>query len=294
MAIQTKTIINLVQLLGAREASNVVHLAKKQEHLEAHWRRIMKQRTEEITRELIANAAKTGRFQSQLVDFEDIVMRHSFEVMKSGIRSTRTATPIRNEYLAAPPPSRIPKSLKELQKLWDQWRTKKKLPPRQKKIAEKLKKNYLSKVESTWKKQNAAFLDGATTSKTEAVQAMAEAADVSYSYAKMTVDTETTYYYNKVRRDIYDQSDDITHYLFIAVRDHATTPWCKTRHGLVYKKGDPLLDKETPPIHWNCRSEILPLSPHNPNHAKIIQLASRQRRNNKCAPLPPGWTGRTA
>lgn len=168
------------------------------------------------------------------------------------------------------------------------------MPARQKEIAEKIKKAYIKKVQSVWVKYGEEFRSGITAETTEAVRQIKEGADVVYSRAKMIVETETTYYYNKSRRTVYDESPDVTHYLFVSVRDHATTKWCKTRHGLVYKKGDPLLDKETPPIHWNCRSEILPLTWHNPAHRKLIEDLSRRRRNNTCEPLPPGWTTRAA
>lgn len=41
--------------------------------------------------------------------------------------------------------------------------------------------------------------------------------------------------------------------------------------------------------HYNCRSELLPLSPFNPNHKKLIENKSRRRENRRPAPLLPGW-----
>jgi uncharacterized protein with gpF-like domain len=105
----------------------------------------------------------------------------------------------------------------------------------------------------------------------------------------MIVATETTRYYNDVRHEIYSQSEDINHFLFMSIRDFRTTEWCKTRNGLVYKKEDPLYLREKPPCHWNCRSEMVPLTDVNPRHEKMINDPSIARRNNKCKPLPPGW-----
>lgn len=294
MSINIGAIYNLEKLLGSREASNVVQLAKKQERLEAIWRREMKEEIDRTTRKIISNASETGRLKLSEVNFDEIVMRHSYEVMKSGIKSTEAPPTLRGVKLAAPPPAKIPRSLKALRILWDRWRATGMMPPRQKAISNKIRKAYCAKVQSVWVKYGDEFRSGSTASITEVVRKMEEGADVAYSRAKMIVETETTYYYNKARRDIYDESPDVTHYLFVAIRDHATTKWCKSRQGLVYKKGSKILDKETPPIHWYCRSEILPLTWHNPNHRKLIEDLKRARMNNHCEPLPPGWTSRAA
>ena len=292
MSIRIKAIYQLQKILGAREATDIINLSKQQESLEAKWQRKMKEEIQKITTELMKNAKTTGKLKFSEVDFSEIVMAHSFEVLKSGINSAQKRPQVRAERLAGPPKSQIPRSMKALRIMWDKWRTIGKMPPRQKSIAEKLKKAYLKKVQSVWVKYGDEFRSGITESATRAVEKIQEGADVIYSRAKMIVETETTYYYNRARRDIYDESPDVTHYLFVAIRDHATTKWCKTRNGLVYAKGDPLLETETPPIHWNCRSEILPLTAHNPNHRKLIEDPSRKRRNHKCFPLPKGWTGR--
>lgn len=293
MSIRLGAIPFLQQLFGSREAAHIVQLAKKQETLEAKWRRKMKKEIERITEDLLKNARVTGRLNFSEVDFRQIVMEHSLAVMEAGIRSAQSPPSLRGTKLG-PPPASIPKSLKGLRKMWDQWKTRGKMPPRQKKIAEKLHKAYTQKVQSVWVKYGEEFRTGKTASVAAAVEQIQKGADVSFSRAKMIVDTETTYYYNKARREVYDESPDVTHYLFVAIRDHATTKWCKTRTGLVYKKGSAILEKETPPIHWNCRSEILPLTKHNPVHLKLIADLSKRRENNTCFPLPPGWTARSA
>lgn len=291
MSIRIKVINDLQHKLGANEAAHVLHLAKRQERLEALWRRKMKQFIEDLTKQILKEAASTDRLNLSEVDFREIVMKHSYEVMLEGINSTKRMNPITPRTLLAGE-IKIPKALRNLRIMWDQWRKKKVIPPRQKIIAEKLRKAYLNKVQSVWIKYGEEFRSGKTSSVKEAVERIEQGADVVYSRAKMIVETETTHYYNKARRDVYDQSPDVSHYLFVAIRDHATTKWCKTRHGLVYRKGERVTDDETPPCHWNCRSEILPLTPQNPTHAKLIRDESKQRKNNQPEPLPKGWTGR--
>jgi SPP1 gp7 family putative phage head morphogenesis protein len=247
MSTNITAIHDLVSLLGARAASDAVHLAKAQDKVEAKWRRRMELEIKRVTEELLDNASKTGRMNFSEVDFRSIVMEQSFDVQQIAIRSTKVRPTVRAERLAGPPKTAIPKSLRALREQWDLWRRKGKMPPRQRQIAEKLKKAYIEKVQSVWRKYSEEFRSGQTASQTEAVRNIYEGASVAYSRAKMIVETETTYYYNKARRDIFDESPDVTHYMFVALRDQATTDWCKTRQGLIYKKGDPLLDKETPP-----------------------------------------------
>lgn len=247
MTLTLNTITNLTELLGAREASDVIQLARWVDRIEKKWVSVAHKYTDKMTIELLTNARATGRIKESLVDFGPLLMTHAHAVMKDGILSTFRRTPVRVERLAAPPKGEIPKSLKELRKWWDKYRKGDKIAPRQREMADKIKATYLKAIHEAWLKHSEDFLSGDAAGNTEAIAAIMEKAQIGFSRAKMTVETETTYYFNKARREIYDQSDDVTHYLFMAIRDHRTTKWCKTRHGLVYAKGDPLLDKETPP-----------------------------------------------
>lgn len=292
MAVNFKAIVQIKQTLGAKEAAEILRLSKKADKLEAIWRAKFKTEISKITKQVVERAEQTGRLTLSKVDFREIVLRHSLAIMEEGYKSTKQATPIRMATRQGPPKDLIPKKLKDLRIMWDRWRKKKELPPRQKIIAERLKQAYVKKLQSVWKRAAADTLEGKSMDKNKAIAAIINGADVVVSRAKMIVETETTHYYNAARRTIYDESPDVEFYLFVAIRDHATTKWCKTRHHLVYKKGDPILNTETPPIHWNCRSELLPMTPLNPNHLKIIRDKKKQRRNNRCEPLPKDWTGR--
>lgn len=291
MSSNIATIKNLVKLLGAREVAEVVRLSKRQEALERQWVKVVEGALRKTLDKVLANADKTGRLAVADVTFDRVVMEHSLAVMREGIDSTKVRTPVRAEKLAAPPKAAVPRSLKALRELWDKYRQTGHVPPRQRAIAKRVREAFLKQLQEAWREYSEDYLSGNTASKTEAEAAIRRRLDVAGSRAKMIVETETTYYFNKARRQIYDESDDVTHYLFVAIRDHATTKWCKTRNGLVYAKSDPLLDDETPPIHWNCRSELLPLLRHNPSHLRLIKDESRQRRKHRCEPLPKEWTG---
>jgi SPP1 gp7 family putative phage head morphogenesis protein len=286
-------LLKLQSLIGTRETMDLVELSKKSAKLERHWVALAKAEITETTDRILTHARKTGRLSVSDVDFSDLFMQHSYSVMREGLESTKRRTPARVERLAAPPKGSIPRSLKTLREWWDKYRKTKRPGKRQKDMAERLKKAYVDALQKAWKENSDDFLSGETARNTEAVAAIMRRAAVTQSRASMIVETETTHYWNRARREIYDASDDVTHYLFVAIRDHATTKWCKSRQGLVYAKGDPILDKETPPIHWHCRSELLPLTPQNAAHLALIQEKRRARRSNSPEPLPSGWTGRS-
>jgi SPP1 gp7 family putative phage head morphogenesis protein len=297
-AIQSKSDIKktLSQAYGSALASRVMLSADDMQAIESKWRSIWRDELEDLSFWLIDKALRTGQLDVAAVDFQDLAMEHSLDVMARSLEDSSLFIPDvldedRRRLAKGTPPPRamVPTNFAELRALWDKFRKKRYIPPRQRSIAERIKKAYLYKVQSAWAKYGEGFRSGETAVRNEAVNAVMKQAMVSYSRAKMIVETETTYYYNKVRRSVFDQSPDVTHYLFMAIRDHRTTEWCKTRHGLVYSKKDPLLKSEQPPIHWNCRSEILPLTELNPTHKAMIDDPSRSRRNHKCKPLPSDW-----
>ena len=183
---------------------------------------------------------------------------------------------------------RIPRKYSELMIWWDMVR-KRKAPVKIQRQAKQIKEKYLDKCQQVYKKYSAAFRSGEVYNQKQVMADVKRVGETTLSRAKVIVTTETTNYYNNIRRNYYDQSDVVTHYLFVAIRDHRTTEWCKDRNGLVYAKDDPITDRETPGIHFNCRSEMLPLSPFNPVHKRLIDNKSLARRNNSPKPLMKGW-----
>lgn len=251
----------------------------------------------------IVEALATGQSMPTDFDFTELLMAHYFDVSAEGIKIAEKDPHItrakEKNRLAGKRRSRF-KSIKELFEQWEKWRNSGKVPKRQKAHAEQIKKKFTSKLAEVWKKHSEDFRAGKAMTLEKARAEIKKALDVTESRAAMIVRTETTNYYNKAKTDIYDASPDITHYLFLAIRDKATTAWCtdetrngkRGRSGLVYAKDDPLKAKETPACHWNCRSEMLPLTPLNPRHQKLIEDDKIKRRNNTCTPLPKGWVSK--
>lgn len=227
-------------------------------------------------------------------NFEKIFIEHYFQTQIESLALAEKESELDQKIKLA----RAPRSIAEVMALYDKWRKGLFKPKAPLKYAADMKKRYIDAVQKTWKKYSEDFRNGGVQTQEEIKKKVREAAETTVPRAQTIVRTETTRYYNKARREYYDQGDEVTHYLFLAVRDKATTPWCsplkqngkRGRSGLVYAKDDPLLDKETPPVHWNCRSELLPLNRFNPTHRRLIADESIARRNNACAPLPPGWS----
>jgi SPP1 gp7 family putative phage head morphogenesis protein len=231
--------------------------------------------------------------------FERFVFANYIQTVVNAVDSTeREAEIILSSKLTKRPPKAIlPGSLARIRELYDLYRKTGRLPKRIKDAAKRIKDQYLRKTQSAWRKYSYEYREGDVATQERVIQKIKDAANTAQARAKTIVRTETTNYYNQTRREIYDRSDAVTHYLFLAIRDQATTKWCtdrtvdgkRGRHGLVYRKDDPLTEKETPACHWNCRSEMVPLIPLNPRHKILIEDDKIQRRNNTCAPLPKGW-----
>lgn len=270
--------------------------AKEAQKLENKWDRKIKEDLEATTDYVLDYLAEYGEMPN--VDFEKILIEHSFAVSMEAIRIAEAGEfELKPEARLSLPKAKIPKTLSDLMELYDRWKHGLYKPKRPKAIAERIKKAYVKKCQDVWKRYSEDFRNGDEYTQELVKKKIREAAKTTTSRAQTIVRTETTNYYNDSRKKYYDQSDEVTHYLFLAIRDDATTAWCtpnyvkgkRGRHGLVYVKGDPLLEKEKPACHWNCRSELLPLTPMNPAHLKLIKNASIQRRNVTCTPLPPNW-----
>lgn len=282
MPINKGAIVQAAKLLGLKEAHHLYKLATKQEKLESKWRRAVKEFFQDLNAKTVSDLVNRGEITHIGDEFELFFMEHMSDVVRESANSLRDRTVIKKL-------ARGPYSLKGLQRAWDVFRKTGKLPKDLQRPVDKLKNLYVKKCQDVWRKEASTYVKGKDYNLEKVEQAMFDATKSPYSRAKMIVETETTRYYNETRREYFDRADDITHYLFMSIRDHRTTKWCKTRHGLVYEKSEPVTDKETPPCHWNCRSEMVPLTRANPKHQAIIKDKRRDRRTHKPEPLPKGW-----
>jgi SPP1 gp7 family putative phage head morphogenesis protein len=68
--------------------------------------------------------------------------------------------------------------------------------------------------------------------------------------------TKTTEVMNKGRLEFFDKSGVVDGYQFSAILDDRTTPICAGLHGKKFKAGD----QPVPPLHFNCRSLLIPIT----------------------------------
>lgn len=285
-----------VKLLGQDHARLLCRMAEQQDKIESQW--IAKANT--LDRKIMESVIKSIR-EKYKPDLDDKIIieflfAHYRAVTDRAIESAEAETSV-IEKKARLAKIRVPRSVAEIRKAYDKWRRTGVVPKSFKQAGKKVKEEYLKKIQKVWRKYSEDFRVGDEATQEYVLRQVKEAAHVASSRAKTIVRTETTNYYNETRREIYDQSDAVSHYLFLAIRDQRTTKWCsdrvingkRGRHGLVYIKGDSITDVETPACHWNCRSEMVPLTRFNPRHRKLIEDYSMYRNNHLCHPLPEGW-----
>ncbi len=286
----------LLARLGADDVADLKHSAKVAQAVERKSMRAFEKLFAEYNKKTVlrfGHLLNREMPELEFVDQREIelqILTNHFEAMKAGILSAKTKKTEQIK-LARFPSLPIPRKYSELMKWWDMTR-KKKAPKYIQMQAAEIKEKYLNKCQQVYKKYSVEFRSGIAYNQNDVVKSVQKAGETSINRAKVIVTTETTRYYNKARKEIYDESDVVTHYLYVAIRDYRTTQWCKDRNGLVYAKDDPLTQKEFPPTHYNCRSEMLPLTPFNPVHKKLIDNKKLARRNNRPEPLLKGWNER--
>lgn len=285
-----------LQFLATADIVRLKNSSKVAQGLEDRWQRKVAQYLEQVTQRAVIALEQTGHFQGP--DLESLFIEHYFDVSIAAMRFAESERELETKVshrLASLP--RKPGSLEDLMRLYDLWRRKKYTPKEQVLQANRVKKDYLKKVSSVWEKHSESFRKGDAFTQQDVIAEVQKEAGTVTSRAQTIVRTETTNYYNTARKALYDQDEDVTHYLLVAVRDAGTSPWCtpltingfRGRSGLVYAKADPLCAEECPACHPGCRSEFLPLNRLNPAHLRYIQDEKLQRRNHKCFPLLKGW-----
>jgi len=189
---------------------------------------------------------KPFKVEDHLDRIEELLIEHMFVTMADAFEDVKKKPEHR---LAEAPKPKVPKTLKEVMRSWDLWRKKKSAAPitkRQRELFNRIKTEYKAKLQEFYIGNRDAIQAG-TIKRTEIAEKVKEVTKAPVARVQTIIRTETTTYDNQVRRQFYDSNDAIVGYLFLAIRDHATTPWCRSRHGKVFLKGTRLLDINTPP-----------------------------------------------
>lgn len=317
MGLNSHTLAHLSKHLAAEDVRRIEDNARIAEALERRWLDRADRLFGEINRRVLDALEQSGELPSSWAWLEQelgaFLLEHELVTTET---AARTITPA--EYARLQRPMTWPTKMDRIRELWDRWRRTGSLPGRTKKQAAAVKVLYIRRVQAMWQNYGRQFIQGrprivdkdgrdinrVNRDRTDkrgnvwnpdafdrdgAARAIELEAKVSRARARTIVETETTRYYNDTRKTFYSAVESVIGFLFVAVRDHATTKWCRSRNGVVFIKGTDLLHKNTPPCHYNCRSELLPLSRLNPAHRKLLEDASRRAENNNLAPLLPHW-----
>ncbi len=285
----------IIKLIGYQSWYSLKQASKVAQSLEdshqAQWLRIFKEYDDKFFEAFAAGKPMPS------IDFGWLLTVQKYKTIKDALELAEKQGEFKQNpraKLAKLPSGKIPRNLRDLAKWWDSVRKKRVVGKRERALADEIKKKYLEKVQSVWQKTADAFMQGEKKNQIDAKMYFKKELQDTQARANTVVNTETTRYYNAARVAYYNESDDVTHYLFLAIRDKRTTKWCAPyqrggRHGLVYRKGTRFFENEMCPCHWNCRSEMTPLTQLNPVHLKLINDESRWRENNNPFPLPKGW-----
>lgn len=116
------------------------------------------------------------------------------------------------------------------------------------------------------KKMGSVVLEGIKngTSSNQIISTLKEMApDLSERWLETVVRTKITDVYNRGARMFYENdpiaSKAVVAYQFSAVLDDRTTDVCESLDKNIYEIGD-YMDSVTPPLHFNCRSTIIPIT----------------------------------
>lgn len=309
MALNQVQLAHLRSVLDERDVRRIEDNARAAETIERRWKFKLHALFKQLTERTVAMIETfEGEVPSRqwfdlgnhvFKEVADLFLQHELDTT---FIAARTGSP---DFVRATSAPKWPSDTARIRALWDRWRHTGKLPGRTAKQAAAVKVLYIRRIQTLWQKRGKEFITGSPPTlgfdekgaywnpdafDRESVKDAIEAeALVSRARASTIVETETTRYYNTTRLNIYNTMDNVIGYYFVCVRDHATTPWCLSRRHAVFMKGSALLGHNTPPCHWNCRSELLPLSKNNPAHRRLLDDMKLRAENRRFVPLPPGW-----
>lgn len=184
-------------------------------------------------------------------------------------------------------PIGLPRTLRQLEKVFRDRRYWPKIMKRSKAVTEGLRTQYLRKLRRKFRDLMPRIMDGDVTPE-EAKKAMKTVWEASKGRVQTIFLTETTTYFAKTQTAFFKGDDQIIGFLFDSALKDTTTDICRSRHGLVYRPGTKLLDENTPSCHYNCHSDLIPLA-DTPFNRRLLADPRRDPEKRKVVPLPPGW-----
>jgi SPP1 gp7 family putative phage head morphogenesis protein len=237
---------------------------------------------------VIDMAATTGKFHEPDLSAMFTVGESFYkDVLHHAINDSENERKVQKgkKNLAAP---RLPTSLKGLEFVFRDKRFWPRILKRNKLLVENLRKAYLKKLRRKFTELMPRILDN-EINVNDAKKQMMQAWDASKSRVTTIFRTETTNYFAKTQVKYFEGDHAIIGFLFDSVRDKSRTKICTARHGLIFRPGTQLLTKNTPALHWNCRSHLIALA-NTPYNRRLLEDKNRDPSGKSLPPPPPGWT----
>ena len=276
---------------------------KKKDKLITKFVKLMMAKMEAVIDEVIDNGIRTGQFLKPTLndlyavteDFYRELLMEAFYSAQAEYKAILKHQPpdtskgLLTKLAADKWPKGVPRTLRALVDLFKDKNTWPKIMKRSKKVTDLVRKEYLKKLGKKFDQIMPKISSGELTP-IEAKKELKQAWKATESRVELIFRTETTTYFSQVQVASFKGVDGIIGFLFDALRDRATTAWCRTRHGLILKPDSPELTKHKPPCHWNCRSHLIPLA-DTAHNREMLEDTDRdpERTNRKIEPLPAGW-----
>jgi SPP1 gp7 family putative phage head morphogenesis protein len=126
-------------------------------------------------------------------------------------------------------------------------------------------------------------------SENQLVEKMQEGFEKLMKTAPATVRTMTTGFYNGGRAQMmYEVGDFVQYVQYSAILDDRTTDRCARLNGTIMRK-DGNFEKIEPPLHYNCRSVILPITEEDVKEQKALSEVTPNQQINNILNNTPGF-----
>lgn len=243
----------------------------------------------DVVEEIISYGERTGQWHSPSLNGMDLVSERFYrDVIEQAFHSAKyEKEDQQGRKRLARLPVGLPKKIRDLSQIFNDPTYWKRIMKRSTILTARLKRQYLAKLKAQFTVLMPKINSG-EVSPAEAKKTMFHVWGASKARVETIFRTETTKYFAETQVKFFTGDAGIIGFLFDSVRDTSRTEICRSRHGLIYRPGSPLLTKNMPPCHYNCRSHLIALA-NNEYNRKLISEKDRNPSSAKVVPLPVDW-----
>ena len=259
----------------------------KQDEIVLGARKAMDRVYEAALDQAIAHFMKTGKYKApDLKGVLPVVQKFYRSTVSAAVDSSETHAPAKKR-LAKLPSGDLPEGPRALDRVLTDRRYWQKIMRRARALTERAKKQYLDALEKQFKKIIPLFEIG-DLSPGDVKKKISETWKSPAARTETIFRTESTRYFASAQVKYFEGNKNVIGFLFTSVRDTSRTPICKCREGLIYRPGSKELENTTPPLHFNCRSHLIPLINDEANQ-RLLDQDARNPAGKTLVPVMPGF-----